>query len=97
MATDVDVLERLRQARARVADHFEKRVEVGDDDVDGLQAVPRQLFEVAGIVAQGQDPTVHGRVERLDPPAQQLWEARDLLHAVDVDARFTQQTFGPTG
>ena len=41
----------------------------------GSQAVPRQLLEVAGIVAQREDAAVHGRMQRLDPPAEHLRES----------------------
>jgi len=59
--------------------------------------VSRQLFEVARVVAQRKDSAVHGRMQRLDPSAEHLGEAGDLLHAADVDARISQQPLSATG
>ena len=97
MPADVDVLERERQPRTRLAGDGQERVQVRDDDVDRAQTVPCQLLEVAGIVAQRQDAAVHGGMQRLDSPAEHLRESGDLLHAADVDARFAQQTFSSAG
>ena len=83
-------LERERQVSTRVADDGQERVQVGGDQVDRLQTVPRKLLDVAGIVAQRQNAAVHGGVQCLDPPAEHLRETGDFLHAADGDAGFTQ-------
>ena len=63
-----------------------ERVEVGDHQVDGLDAVGLQVGHVAGHVAIGQDPAVDLRVEGLHPAAQHFGGARDLGHLQMGDA-----------
>ena len=48
MAANVDVLQGDWQLDRRVTRDGQKRVQVGDNDVDGLETVLRQLVEVAG-------------------------------------------------
>src|SRR5205823_13770603 len=62
VAADIDVLQGYRQLGTRVAGDLQARVQVRYDKVDRLQAVLCQLFEMARIVAQGEDPAVDGRV-----------------------------------
>jgi hypothetical protein len=58
-----------------------ERVEVGDEQVDGRDVVPRHVVGVQ--VAPGQQPAVDARVQRLHPPVHHLGKAGvvgDLLH-----------------
>ena len=45
-----------------------------------------QLFEVLGPIATGQDATMDGRVDRLDPSIEDFREAREVGEATDGDA-----------
>ena len=57
-----------------------ERVQVRHDEVDGLDVVRRQVVEVFGLGAVGEDPAVDLGVERLDAPAEHLGRAGHLRH-----------------
>ena len=67
-----------------------ERVEVRHHEVDGLDAVGRQVVEVLGLGAVGQDPAVDLGVQGLDPPAEHLGRAGHLRHLEVGDARLGQ-------
>jgi len=77
-AADVDLLDALLWGRAR-GDGVAERVEVGDDEVERLDAELLELPHVVRVVGVGEDPRVHRRVEGLDPTVETLGEARELL------------------
>ena len=55
-----------------------------------------ELTGVLGIAAAGEDAAVDGGMERLHPPPEQLWEARDVRDLADGEARRGEGTGGPT-
>ena len=87
VSADVDVFQSHRQPRAGLLCNFQKRVEIGSYEINRLQAVLGQLFEVARIVAQRQDPGVYRRVKRFDSPAEHFGKASELLNAANRNAR----------
>jgi len=53
-AADVDLLDEIREAGAGLARRFCKRIEIDDDDVDRLDAEPRDGLHVVRMVAAPQ-------------------------------------------
>ena len=77
--TDVDLLDAL--VRRRAGRHgLGERVEVDDDQVEGLDAKVGQLLLVVGLAPVGKNARVHARVQRLDSAVQALGEAGEVLH-----------------
>ena len=87
-AADVDLLERLVEARRRLPDRLREGVEIHDDEVDLLDVLLGELREVVRIVAAREEPGEDLRVERLHPPTEdlvrlgQLADGPDLLEAL---------------
>src|ERR1019366_5428959 len=75
--SDVDLLDGLAKRGIRLRDGLLERVEVHDDEVDRRGGVRRGFAAVALLGAVEEDPAEEFRVERLDPPAEDLWEARE--------------------
>ena len=97
VSADVDVFQSHRQPRAGLLCNFQKGVEIGSYEINRLQAVLGELFEVARIVAQRQDPGVYRRVKRFDSPAEHFGKARELLNAANGNAGVAQQALGAAG
>lgn len=82
---DVDLLDALVGARTG-GDGLTERVEVDDDEVEGLDAQLRELLAVAVQPQVGEDAGVHARVQGLDAAVQALGETGELLDLGDRDA-----------
>ncbi len=80
---DVDLLHGLGQRDAGLGHRLAEGVEVADHQVDEGQVVRGQLGQVFGRAA-GQNAAVHGRVQRLDPAAQNLGKTG---HIADIPGR----------
>ena len=63
-----------------------ERVEVGDDQVERLDAEVGELLHVGLEAAVGEDAGVHLRVQRLDPAVEALGEAGEVLDLGDREA-----------
>ena len=68
-----------------------ERVEVDDDELEGLDAGRGELLAVGGQAAVGQDPAVDPRVERLHPAVEHLREAGDGGDVGDGEAGLAQR------
>ena len=68
------------------SDGLAERVEVGDHEVERLDAQLVELLDVGLQAAVGEDAGVHLRVQRLDPAVEALREAGQLLDLGDRDA-----------
>ena len=77
-AADVDLLDALVGAGAR-GDGRGERVEVDDDELEGLDPEVGELGDVVGLAGVGEDAGVHPRVQRLDPALEALGEAGEVL------------------
>ena len=95
-AADVDLLDAL-VGRGAGGDGLGERVEVGDDQVERLDAELDELLDVGGQPAVGEDARVHARVQRLDPAVEALGEAGELLDLGDRDAQPLDQGRGAAG
>jgi hypothetical protein len=84
-SADVDLLDALVDARSG-RDGLAERVEVGDHEVEGLDAELLELPDVGGQPPVGEDARVHLRVQRLDAAVEALREARQVLDLRDRDA-----------
>jgi len=56
-----------------------ERVEVGDDQVERLDAQVTQLSHVVGVAGVSQDPGVDGGMQGLDPAVKALGEPGEVL------------------
>ena len=68
---DIDLLEGGREI-GPAGDRGLERIQRHRDEVDGADAVPRQLGHVRLVAPKRQEPPVDGRVQRLDPSTQDL-------------------------
>jgi hypothetical protein len=75
----------------------QKRVEVDDDEVDQRDAVLRQGRHVRRVVAPGQDAAMDLRLQRLDPPIQDLRLAGERRHVQDLEPGRPQCLGRPAG
>ena len=82
---DVDLLDALVGARAG-RDGLAERVEVGDDEVERLDAELGELLDVGVEAAVGEDAGVHLGVQRLDAAVEALGEPGQVLDLGDRDA-----------
>ena len=76
--TDVDLLDAVVYGRPG-RDGGAERVEVHDDQIEGLDAQLLQLVEMTGQPGVGEQPAVDLGVQRLHPTVETLREAGDLL------------------
>ena len=95
-AADVDLLDALVGRRAR-GHGLGERVEVDHDQVERRDAELVELGDVLGLAPVGQDPRVHGGVQRLHPAVEALGEAGDLLDRRDRDAGVGDPARGRAG
>ena len=68
-----------------------ERVEVGDDQVERLDAEVGELLDVGVEAAVGEDAGVHPRVQRLHPAVEALGEAGEVLDLGDREAEALDQ------
>jgi hypothetical protein len=92
---DVDVLDRLLVAAIRARDGLRKRVEIDDEQVDGLDAVFAHHPFVDSPTAE--EAAVDPRVQRLDTPAHDLREAGVGRDFACVDAVLGEEAGGAAG
>ena len=62
---------------------FEERIEVRDDEVEGLDPVALEVGEVGVLAAVGEEPAVDLRVQRLHPLVEHLGHPGDGLDPRD--------------
>ena len=75
-------------------DGLGERVEVGDHQVERLDAELGQLRHMRGQPPVREDARVHPRVQRLDPAVEALGEAGELLHPGDREAEALDERRG---
>ena len=85
-ATDVDVLDGVREGDVGLGDGLLELIEVDDDEVDHADAMLRGLGHVLLVIAAGKQAAVHLGVQGLDATIHHLGESRVLLDGDDVDA-----------
>ena len=93
---DVDLLDAL-VGRGAAHHGLGEGVQVGDDQVEGLDAELLELRAVRLEPAVGEDAGVHHRVQRLDPAVEALGEAGELLDLGHRDARVGDPGGGRAG
>ena len=91
-ATDVDVLDSVREGDLGVSDGLLELVQVDDDQVDQLNAVLSRLLHVLLGIAAGQQRAVDLGVQRLDAAVHHLGIARELLDGGYGNARVLDGT-----
>jgi hypothetical protein len=92
-AADVDVLDGVGQADARLGDRLAERVEVHHDQVDGLDAVLGHLLLVVGD-GPAEQAAMDARVQRLHAPVEDLGRAGVRGDGLDRDARVGERLGG---
>ena len=95
-AADVDLLDDRGLVGAGT-NRIGERVQVDDDQVEGLDAELLKLGSVIGVGHVGEDAGVDVRVERLDTAVEALRESGDLAHLSDGDAEFGEALGGRAG
>ena len=96
-ATDVDLLDRLRECDVGIRDGGLEWVEVDDDQVDRPNLLLLEVSLIALVISTGEDPAVDPRVKRFDSPAEHLGTVREFRNVDDREARVSQCTRGATG
>jgi hypothetical protein len=91
---DVDRLDQLLVGNVAARRQAHEGVQVDDQEVDRLDAVLGQRRRVVRHVATRQEGPVHVGVQRLDPPAEHLGDARDVLHLAHGQAVLLQEGGG---
>ena len=67
-SADVDLLDRLFERHARLADRGFKRVKVDDYQFEGQDAVVDEGLHVLGVVVPAEDPAMDLGMQRFEPP-----------------------------
>ena len=91
---DVDLLDRLGQARLGLRDRRLERIQIHRDQIDRRDAVGFDVALVARVVAAREQAAVHARVQRLHPAAQHLRAPGELRDVDDGQARRAQRLGG---
>ncbi len=94
---DIDLLDRLIERHARLADRGFERIKIDDHQFEGQDAVFGQGPHVFGVVVAAEDAAVDLGVQRLEPPVHHLGEARVVRNVADRDAFGLQVFAGSTG
>ena len=94
---DVDLLDRLFERHARLADRGFEGVEIDDHQFEGQDAVLGQGLHVLGVVVPAEDAAVDLGMQRLEPPVHHLGEARVVRNVADRDAFGLQVFAGAAG
>ena len=90
-SADVDVLNGILHLHVGFGDRLPERIEVHAHQVDELDAVLLQGFQMLRVVAARQQPAVDLRMEGLDPSVADLRESRHVADVDDLDAALPQQ------
>ena len=88
---DIDVLNQLVEAHARLGGGFLEGVKVDHHHVDGRDAMLGNRRAMAGVVAPMQNSPVDFRMQRLDAPIQHFREPGQLGNIFHRDAGVAQQ------
>ena len=86
----------LVQSGSWLGHRFLERIEIDGHQVEGAEAMLVQLGQVGGHVAAGQDASMDGRVQRLDPTPQDLGKTGQLARRSHRHAGRLQGPLGPT-
>ena len=89
-AADVDLLDHVLEARAG-RDRLAERVQVGHDQIEGLDPLRRDLGQVRLVALVGEQPRVDRRVQRLHASAEHLGEPGDVGDLGHVDAGLAER------
>ena len=94
---DVDVLDHLGLVDPAAGGRLLERVEVHAHEVDELDLVLLRGDHVGRVVAAGEQAGVELRVQRLDPPAHDLGEAREVVDRADLEPGRLERLGGAAG
>ncbi len=67
-----------------------ERVEIGGEQVDGVDRVIGERFEMRLVLAHGEQPAMDLRMQRLDPPIHHFGQAGDLGDVDHLDPGVAQ-------
>lgn len=95
-ASDVDLLNATIEVSAG-GNGLTEWVQVYNNQLESLDAQLLELREVIRLAGISQDSSVDLRVQRLHAAFEALWEAGELLHWGDVDAKVCDLGSGGTG
>ena len=93
---DVDGLDQLGQLGGAPACLVE-RVQIDDDQVDRADSVRVDLGPVGVDLALVEDAAMHTRMQRLDPPVEDLRETGDRVDRGDLESSVAQAIGGAAG
>ena len=96
-AADVDVLDHLFVVHAAAGGGLLERVEVHAHEVDELDLVLLRRDHVRRVVAAREQAGVELRVQRLDAPAHDLREAREVVDRADLEPGRLERLGGAAG
>ena len=96
-AADVDVLDHLVLVDAAAGRGLLERVEVHAHEVDELDLVLLRRDHVRRVVAAREQAGVELRVQRLDAPAHDLREAREVVDRADLEPGRLERLGGAAG
>ena len=84
-SADVDLLDQLVELGLGGGGGARERVQIDDDEVDGVDPMLPDRREIIGPISPREDPTVHRRVQGLDSAVHHLWKTRDIRHTEDTE------------
>ncbi len=85
-AADIDLLDRFFERRTIARDRRFERIEIHDDDRDRRYAVLLRLGDVRSVIAIGENPAEHARMERLHATVEECGKAREIADVSRIDA-----------
>jgi hypothetical protein len=86
-SADIDLLDQIVEGEAFPFRCLGERIQVDDDDIDGLDTEAGNRLQVVGMIAPRKDAAVDGRMQRLHPAVQHFGKAGQIRDARHVEAR----------
>jgi hypothetical protein len=90
LTTNIDVLDRLLRRDILAGDRLFERVKVDADQVDRLDLLGREHFNMGRVGTPGEDRGMETGVEGLDPASEDLLLAGEFGNVGDLEPGFAQ-------
>src|SRR6185369_13005021 len=94
--TDVDLFDRLFSRDFFTFYRFRKRVKIYNHQIYRLNSVLLQCGDMVRVIANGEQTTMHARMQRFHAPVHHFRKTGDLRDVAHLEARVTQRLCGST-
>ena len=96
-AADVDIFDQLVRGHAGCGGRGRKRIEIHDDQIDGLDFIFGNLGTIVRLAALKKNPAVHFGVQCFHPAAEHFRPSGQFGHVANFHTGLAQQFRRPAG